>query len=158
MIIQAEADKELARKILQDEAETTGNLLEWCVLQITFLMFIIDTLLCSACCYGTYIFEQMTQCAEGHIFCLECGRRNAENEVGNRKYVLYCMHSDGCKATFPRREVERFVDTKTMEALSNLEQEDAIFQAGIIDLESCPFCPFCKFMLLFRGYLLICGS
>jgi hypothetical protein len=34
------------------------------------------------CCYGDYPMKKMTQCEDGHLFCLECARRAAENLIG----------------------------------------------------------------------------
>lgn len=82
----------------------------------------------------------MTQCAEGHLFCLDCARRNAEHEVGRGQYKLLCM--TGCKAEFPRSEVPRFLDEKTSAALAKYEQEEMLRLAQLENLTKCPFCDY----------------
>lgn len=39
------------------------------------------------CCFDDIPISKMIQCPEAHLFCLECGRRNAENILGNRGTV-----------------------------------------------------------------------
>src|SRR4051812_7186024 len=94
----------------------------------------------SQCCYGECLFSQMTQCYDGHLFCLDCARKNAENEVGRGRYQLLCMA--GCKNEFPRREILRFADHALIAALDKNEQEEALRMAEIPDLTKCPFCDF----------------
>lgn len=95
---------------------------------------------CSQCCYGESPFSGMTQCNEGHLFCLDCARRNAENEVGRGRYRLLCMA--GCKSEFPRREVLRFLDEKLILALEKNEQEEVLRIADLKGLTKCPFCDY----------------
>ncbi|KAF3936306.1 hypothetical protein ABW19_dt0208411 [Dactylella cylindrospora] len=94
------------------------------------------------CCFGEVSFLQMTQCGDGHLFCLECGKRNAETEIGLQKYKLLCMDSSGCRTPFPRHEIRRFCDEKTLDLLDRLEQKDSLRAAEIEDLHECPFCDF----------------
>lgn len=82
----------------------------------------------------------MTQCSEGHLFCLDCARRNAENEAGRGRYQLLCMA--GCKSEFPRREMLRFLDEKLQLALEKNEQEEVLRMADLKDLTKCPFCDY----------------
>ncbi|KAF3911915.1 hypothetical protein ABW21_db0207934 [Orbilia brochopaga] len=94
------------------------------------------------CCFGEVTFLQLTQCSDGHLFCLDCGRRNAETEIGQQKYKLVCMDASGCKKEFPIQEVKRFCDEKMLEALERLEQRDVLRKAEIDGLSECPFCDF----------------
>lgn len=82
----------------------------------------------------------MTQCSEGHLFCLDCARKNAENEAGRGRYRLLCMA--GCKSEFPRREMFRFLDHKLLLALEKNEQEEVLRMADLQDLTKCPFCDY----------------
>jgi len=54
------------------------------------------------CCYGDYPLNRMIHCdaSEMHWFCRRCALRNAETEVGQSKYDLYCMSMDGCDGRF----------------------------------------------------------
>ena len=68
----------------------------------------------------------MTACAEGHLFCLDCAKRNAETTVGNGGYIFRCMDFSGCKAEFTAAEITRFVDEKTVMLRDKLQSGDAI--------------------------------
>ncbi|EWC47947.1 hypothetical protein DRE_02829 [Drechslerella stenobrocha 248] len=94
------------------------------------------------CCFGEVPFLELTQCSDGHLFCFDCGRRNAETEVGQQKYKLLCMDASGCRKEFPPNEIKRFCDEKTVEILERLEQRDVLRLAEIDDLSECPFCDF----------------
>ncbi len=54
------------------------------------------------CCYSDYPLNRMVHCNgnELHWFCRGCALRNAETEIGNSKYELHCMSTDGCTAGF----------------------------------------------------------
>lgn len=117
-----ENDAKLAAEMNEKEHEETNMLME------------------CACCFGDYPFDNMTHCNELHFFCLDCARRNAENEVGNGRHKLACMDGSGCRSEFSRREVLRFLDEKTLSALAKIEQEDALRIAEIDGFVTCPFC------------------
>ncbi len=68
----------------------------------------------------------MTSCADGHLFCLDCARRNAETTVGNSGYIFKCMDVSGCKAEFAATEITRFVNEKTLMLRDKLQYGDAI--------------------------------
>jgi len=45
------------------------------------------------CCYSEVSFSQATHCGEGsHFFCLDCARRNAENEIGMCRWQVRAPH------------------------------------------------------------------
>ncbi|KAF8461391.1 hypothetical protein BDZ91DRAFT_798120 [Kalaharituber pfeilii] len=120
--LQLESDAEYAAKLDNEEHEKNGMMME------------------CQCCFGEFPFTQMTQCCEGHLFCLDCARRNAENEVGRGRYQLLCMA--GCNAEFPRAEMQRFLTEKLLAALSKNEQEEALRMADLEGLTKCPFCDY----------------
>jgi len=68
----------------------------------------------------------MTACADGHLFCLECAKKNAETTVGNGGFVFKCMDMSGCKAQFPPNELARFIDEKIKSLRDKLEAGEAL--------------------------------
>ena len=96
------------------------------------------------CCCETVTIPKMTYCNgdEPHFFCLDCARRNANNDIGNSQYKLKCMDFSDCDATFSREQRLRFLDGKTIEKLERLQQQDELRLAELDNLSSCPFCDF----------------
>ncbi|KAJ3061811.1 hypothetical protein HDU98_002298 [Podochytrium sp. JEL0797] len=98
------------------------------------------------CCYVDYSIKAMTQCEDGHLFCLECARKAAEVLIGLRKTTLSCLDSSGCKFHFPRAEIERFLTPQVLIGYDRLVQEENLRVAGISDLTACPFCDYAVIM------------
>ncbi|BGP57064.1 hypothetical protein JCM8202v2_004702 [Rhodotorula sphaerocarpa] len=98
------------------------------------------------CCFSDTAISQMITCSEGCQFCRECARGNAANEIGLRKYVLKCMSTDGCSATFPESELVKCLSSKTLGALHKIKQEKEVDEAAIEGLVKCPFCPYAMIM------------
>ncbi|KAG8891575.1 hypothetical protein FRB99_003486, partial [Tulasnella sp. 403] len=94
------------------------------------------------CCFSSYLFENMTQCADGHLFCKTCAKMNAETIIGQRKADIRCMDQSGCKQEFPESEIKRFLDAKALDLLERIQTEKAVEAAGLEGLEECPFCDF----------------
>ncbi|KAI9792236.1 MAG: hypothetical protein M1833_001235 [Piccolia ochrophora] len=85
----------------------------------------------------------MIECDESfHLFCFDCARRNADNEIGQSKYKVRCMDGSGCQASFSRDQMDQFLDPKTIAMLSRLQQQDELRLAGLEDLVKCPFCDY----------------
>lgn len=96
------------------------------------------------CCFDDVPINKATHCdgEEPHFFCLECAKRNANNEIGNSRYKLLCMDGSGCKAEFAKEQMRRFLEEKAMDKLERLQQQEEIRLADLDDLTSCPFCDF----------------
>ncbi|GAA5965119.1 hypothetical protein JCM3765_004865 [Sporobolomyces pararoseus] len=94
------------------------------------------------CCFGDTAFSQIVICSEGCQFCKDCSLMNAETQIGMRKFILPCMSTSGCQATFPDSEIVKFLPRKSRDALHKIRQEKEIDLAGLEFLEKCPFCPF----------------
>ncbi|KAH9883625.1 hypothetical protein F4778DRAFT_775109 [Xylariomycetidae sp. FL2044] len=96
------------------------------------------------CCYNDCALNRMVQCSGDviHWFCRDCMRSQAEAQIGLSKYELTCMSVDGCTAGFSHAQRELFLDKKLSTALCRIEQEAVLREAGIENLETCPFCPY----------------
>ncbi|ESZ90583.1 hypothetical protein SBOR_9034 [Sclerotinia borealis F-4128] len=123
----AEREAELAEEENERKAQAEGTMSE------------------CGCCYGDYPLNRMVHCKNEevlHWFCRGCARQTAENEIGNSKYELICMSTDGCTAGFSLEQRNQFLDETTIVALERNEAEAVLRMAGIENLASCPFCPF----------------
>ncbi len=49
------------------------------------------------------------QCPEAHLFCLECCKKGASEEIGKGRIKFSCLSSDGCKVEFSDSELKRFL-------------------------------------------------
>jgi len=61
------------------------------------------TMLDCQCCFGDYPMNRMVHCDSdelSHWFCKDCAKRNAETVIGQSKYQLVCMATDGCASSF----------------------------------------------------------
>ncbi|MCJ1465874.1 hypothetical protein MMC07_004493 [Pseudocyphellaria aurata] len=96
------------------------------------------------CCFDSYAMNKITHCngEETHFFCIECAERNAKTEIGNSRYKLTCMDGSGCKASFSREQKDRFLDTKSLEALDRMQQQAELRLAKLPNYVDCPFCDF----------------
>lgn len=77
----------------------------------------------------------------------------AETQIGLSKHHLECMSIDGCKGGFSMTQREMFLDTHSKTALDRIEQEAVLREAGLENLETCPFCPFAMVSLPFPKVL-----
>ncbi|KAG0607036.1 hypothetical protein M758_9G187900 [Ceratodon purpureus] len=95
------------------------------------------------CCCSDYRFEEMVQCAEGHLFCFTCLRRRVEESTFGGAQActsLPCMDTSGCEEFFPWSEVKRALPPDVLAKYEQRQAEDAVVQAKITGLVYCPFC------------------
>ena len=123
--------KEKRRLVARKEAEETG-----------------DTVECT-CCYGDYAFEEMRACNDGHLFCMDCLRRYAEEKVfgngdlgGKGCTELMCMDTSGCQSWFSREQLIKSLNDKVMKKYDELQDSLVLEKAGLDDLCKCPECDF----------------
>ena len=95
------------------------------------------------CCFDEFTINKITHCDGDtiHYFCLDCAKRNANNEIGKMRYKLICMSGDVCAASFSRSERNRFLDENALKALDRLQLQAEVKEAGV-DIVWCPFCDF----------------
>ncbi|KAJ3173236.1 hypothetical protein HDU88_004698 [Geranomyces variabilis] len=94
------------------------------------------------CCFCEYDLPSMTQCEDGHLFCRECARKAAENQIGLRRPEIKCLSSDGCEFSFSRSAIESFLSPAVYNGYFRLCQDVELEKAGLDDLHRCPFCDF----------------
>ncbi|CAE6518468.1 unnamed protein product [Rhizoctonia solani] len=109
------------------------------------------------CCFSEYDFSEMLQCAEGHLFCPECTKKNAETTVGDNKPEILCMDLSGCHAPFPDEQLQRVLSPKTLDLLQRIRQKKDIDDAGIRGLEHCPFCDY-AYIIADNGPTFLCQN
>ena len=96
------------------------------------------------CCFTDTPIPKSTYCNgdDPHFFCFDCARSNAKSQTELSRYKLACMDGSGCKAEFNREQKHRFLDSKTIDLLERLQQQDELRTADVADLERCPFCDY----------------
>lgn len=97
------------------------------------------------CCCMEFHFEDMVQCAEGHLFCGSCLRRQVEElTFGGLQSCgrLPCMDTDGCNDFFPWSEIRRTIPKDLLIRFEQRQAADSVARARISRLEHCPFCDF----------------
>lgn len=131
------------------------------------------------CCFAEHAMNRMVHCDSESLhvslllqprkplltslrscqwFCQDCARSLAESQIGLSKHQLRCMSVDGCDGGFSMSQREIFLDVHSQTALDRIEQEAALREAGIENLETCPFCPFAMVSQPSRKVLLPCWS
>ena len=119
-----------------------------------------------SCCYLDFAFEELVACRdEGHLFCVDCLRRHAEERVfgigsfggggkqgrggaeagegeAPERNEITCMHMDGCESGFPLELLRKALPAKVMEKYNELQATRALEIAGMEGLARCPRCGF----------------
>lgn len=119
------AEGSMVKKPYMGESETSGRDIE-----------------CGCCC-SDYPFEEMVQCADGHLFCSGCLRRYVEESTFGGIHAsdyIPCMDTNGCSEAIPRSEVKRALPAGTLLKYEQRQAEDAIARARLEGLVYCPFC------------------
>lgn len=94
------------------------------------------------CCYGEATFEDMIQCLDGHLFCIDCLRNYAKEAVfGQGKAMLSCMTSE-CDSTFPMSQLKKTLESNILSKYEDRLTEESLCLAEMDDLVRCPSCDF----------------
>nr|XP_056722431.1 E3 ubiquitin-protein ligase RNF216 [Euleptes europaea] len=94
------------------------------------------------CCYGEFAFEELTQCADGHLFCKECLIKYAQEAVfGSGKSELSCMEGS-CTCSFPTSELEKVLPEDILRKYYERKAEEEVAAACADELVRCPYCNF----------------
>ena len=101
------------------------------------------TMECPCCCFDVAVDEMIACRDEGHLFCVDCLRRFAENQIftlssfgidrttGRPATDLLCMHSEGCSSGFHVAHLRKALPEKIMAKYDELQYRAAVDAAGI---------------------------
>ncbi|RMY99767.1 hypothetical protein D0862_06990 [Hortaea werneckii] len=100
-----------------------------------------ETAECSAC-FDDLPMNRQVHCdgLTAHFTCYDCITAYIKSEVGESRCRLLCPA--GCNAGFAHNQLNLLEDKVLLEKFAELEQEKAIRDAGLEDLEECPFCDY----------------
>ncbi|KAL1925586.1 uncharacterized protein VTP21DRAFT_469 [Calcarisporiella thermophila] len=125
----AAADLEFARQLNLDEYQAHSQLIE------------------CRCCFGDFPFEDMTFCAEGHLFCVGCIRNLVSEGIFGqgtlRGRPVKCVEGDGCEACIPMSELEKVLLPDMFKAYTNSLVEEEMKHSGLAIVQ-CAFCIYCE--------------
>ncbi|XP_031575310.1 E3 ubiquitin-protein ligase RNF216-like [Actinia tenebrosa] len=94
------------------------------------------------CCYGEATFEDMIQCLDGHLFCIDCLQNYAKEAVfGQGKAMLSCMTSE-CDSTFSMSQLKKTLASNIFSKYEDRLTEESLCLAEMDDLVRCPSCDF----------------
>jgi hypothetical protein len=102
-----------------------------------------QTIECPVCCFDVAVDEMIACRDEGHLFCMDCVRRFAENQIFTQSSFgidqrtkkpatdLLCMHSEGCSSGFHVEQLRKALPEKIMAKYDELQYQAAVNAAGI---------------------------
>lgn len=96
---------------------------------------------CQAC-FDELPMNRQVHCHgdEPHFTCFSCIETYIKTEIGDSRCRVLC--TAGCGAGFDSAQLNLIADKKLLRKLADLQQEQDIRDAGLEDLEECPFCDF----------------
>ena len=100
-----------------------------------------ETAECSAC-FDDLPMNRQVHCdgEVAHFTCFGCIETYIKSEVGEARCRVLCPA--GCGAAFAHSQLDQLEDKELLERLAELEQEKAIRDAGLDNLEECVFCDY----------------
>lgn len=100
-----------------------------------------ETAECSAC-FDDLPMNRQIHCngESAHFTCFDCAETYIKTEVGDSRCRVECP--SGCGSGFSHGQLHLLGDKKLLDKLAQIQQEQDIRDAGLEDLEDCPFCDF----------------
>lgn len=96
---------------------------------------------CPICLEADVFEEDMIHCDGGHLFCLECVRKYAEERIGQGRSTFPCLDGN-CTHEFALHSLELALTTQMYSLAVRTIQAAQLRDAEIEHLETCPFCPY----------------
>ncbi|KAL6706833.1 hypothetical protein ACN47E_005169 [Coniothyrium glycines] len=96
------------------------------------------------CCCEEIAMNRTVSCdgEEVHWFCMECPKRQIENEMGQSQCRPKCFATSDCNGTFSRSQLQQILSETTFERLEHMQQMEDLKAADLDFLSECPFCDF----------------
>lgn len=127
-----------------------------------------ETAECSAC-FDDLPMNRQIHCngTKAHFLCFDCAETYIKSEIGESRCRVVCPAAD-CETGYASHQLNLLTDKQSLEKLAQLQQEKDIRDAGLDDLEECPFCDYkaiappvssctrSPFYALFRHALSLC--
>lgn len=104
---------------------------------------------CGCCFEEENLSSEVEHCDSGHVFCVSCVRRAAEDVIGKGRLEFKCLASNitpACQAVFALRVMEKVLLPAVYSGYLVRLQQDELKRSGIDDLAMCPFCDFAIIM------------
>lgn len=106
-----------------------------------------NQLITCGCCYGEFVFEDLTTCTDGHVFCHTCvNHLVSEGMFGQgslRGKPVPCIESNGCDGIFSDDTLHRVLSPDVYRAwTASLVDED--IKSAALAVTICPFCSYCE--------------
>ena len=100
-----------------------------------------ETAECSAC-YDDLPMNRQIHCngLVAHFTCFGCAEMYIKSEVGDSRCRVLCPA--GCGEAFAHQQLNLLSNKQLLNKLAQLQQEKDIRDAGLDDLEECPFCDY----------------
>jgi TRIAD3 protein (E3 ubiquitin-protein ligase RNF216) len=100
-----------------------------------------ETAECSAC-FDDLPMNRQIHCngVVAHFICFDCVLNYIKSEIGQSRCRVLC--TAGCGAGFATNQLNLLEDKEMLVKLGQLQQEKDIRDAGLDDLEECPFCDY----------------
>jgi len=95
------------------------------------------------CCYLDFSFDDMCQCNDGHLFCLNCLRSHAEENVfGKGQFQIKCLSmEENCEAGFSDRSLDKAIPDPAMrQRIDEYMMRASLIEASMNDTSQCPNC------------------
>ncbi|KAJ3417303.1 hypothetical protein HDV05_005759 [Chytridiales sp. JEL 0842] len=103
---------------------------------------------CGCCFDDEVVFENVSQCEDGHLFCKTClTRLVTEGVFGQGQFrggkAVKCMNQVGCDKAFSMQELQRCLPTDVFKAYERLYIESELERTNL-QLINCPFCKYAE--------------